>query len=152
MRITNLTGKRILCSIDNERFELSNEQSIDVEDFEIAKFSHKTTSCSINEDNNSKVLKLLSFLDDPFKLRKEYHLAIDFEMNKSQLCDAKQITITANANYVDVETRTHYQYFVVKCDEKPILPNHTYISGKDKIKEDFKINNKSLTKFFEWCS
>ena len=83
------------------------------------------------------MLKLLSFLDDPFQLRREYHLMVDVEITKEQVGDSKQITITENTCYVDVETRTYYEYFAIKCDENQITPHSVHISDIDKISADF---------------
>ena len=147
MRITNLTGQKILCSVDRECFSLENGNSLQVENFEILKFSHEYKCFSSREAGNSKVLNFLSFFDDPFKLRREYHIVVDFEATKGQICDSQQILVTTEIDYVDVETRTYYEYFIIKCDGKPIAPNQTYILGSNEIKVDFEKNDKKLARW-----
>lgn len=144
MKITNLTGNEILYSIDQENGILEKEKTVHVNDFGIVRFFHKYTSYSILEAGTSKVLKILSLLDDPFKLRKEYHIVVDLEIMKSQLCNPQQIVITSGTNYVDFETRTYYEYFNVQCDGKPIFPNRIYASETDKIKAEFAENSRKL--------
>lgn len=144
MRITNLTGDRILCLADKESFVLDHEQGIDVDSFETMKFFHKSTNYSIKECSYSRVLKALSFFDDPFQLRREYYLMVDSEITKSQVCNSSELTITANTTYADVDTRTYYVYFVLICDGKQIVPSCVYIPDIDRLLADFTKNNRRL--------
>lgn len=145
MRITNLTKDRIICVIDENSLILDHEGSIDVQVSNVIKFFHIEPSCSCDDNGNSKLLKFLSALDDPFKLRKEFHIHIDCEIVNSQIRNSQQITITANSNYADSETRTYYEYFIVTCDGSMLSPTHLHIAGCDEIKKEFASNNKKLS-------
>lgn len=145
MRITNLTKDKIICTMDEKSFILEHNSSIDVKNTKTIKIMHINSSYSSPDDGNSKLLKFLSALDDPFQLRKEFHIHIDYELVNCQIYDSQQIVVTANSIYVDSETRTYYEYFVVTCDDSTLAPTCIHVAGDNEIKMEFEINDRKLS-------
>ena len=146
MRITNLTNEEILCLIDKTLWAIEQGKSVEIDTFDNMKFIHKRTCYSSNEAGNSNVLKMLSLIDDPFKLRREYHIVIDFEIN-NHVCNPQELVVSSHTNYVDVETRTYYEFFLVKGDGKQITPSQIYVSGTKDITREFRQNNIKLVRW-----
>ena len=147
MRIKNLTGYDLLCSIDQKRCLIKHTESVQIEEFETICFIHRQPSYEVWEAQDSNILKLFSILGDPFKLHKEYHIVVDCEISKNQLYDPQQLIITSHTEYVDHKTRTYYEYFAVKCDNTAIFPNHIYVAEEDSIKQKFEQNIKKLARW-----
>ena len=144
MIIINLTKQDIICIIDKTKIVLADNQSIETKDVETIKILHNHRSYWLSSANTSKILKLLSVFDDPFKLRKEHHVVIDCEISKKSFLDYGQIVITSDVISADTTSGIYYDYFTLKADDKPIAPSRIYISEKDKIKEAFKQNHSKL--------
>lgn len=144
MKIINLTGKKIICLIDQIDYAIPHKGAIEANDFETIKFCHQNVSYSTDSIGNSKILKLLSSIGDPFKLRKEYHLVLDFEIKGHQLMNTRELVITSETKYADYEIRTYYEYFLVKCDGIDISPRRVFVRGSEKIKQEFITNARKL--------
>ena len=145
MKIKNCTNNIVICSTDENAYILNKGETVEVEEFEKIQFSHDSISYSCLEAGKSKLLKFLSFFDDPFNLYKEYHVMVETEVTKKDLCNVKELTVLTEINYIDAETRTFYHYFIMKSDDRQIFPSKINVSGKKEIKKDFENNNKRLT-------
>ena len=144
MKIINLTGKEIICLIDQTDYMIPHKETIEADDFETIKFCHKYVSYSTDGIGNSKILRLLSNIGDPFKVRREYYLVLDFEIKRNQLMNTRELVITSETKYVDYEIRIYYEYFRVKCDGIDISPRRVFVRESEKIKQEFIKNARKL--------
>lgn len=147
MRITNKTQKRILCYVDGIEYVLEDMQTIEIEDFIQIRFIHEKNSHSVADSEKSKILKILSFFDDPFGVNKEFHISVEYLLKREQVHQPQEIAILSSSCYADTITRTFYNYFIVCVDGIYINPKKIAASGREHIKNDFYINNKRLIKW-----
>ncbi len=147
MRLTNCTNEPIVCFADKIPHDIEPGGTIDLENFSVLMFSRNYSSFSTLESGTSRVLRLLSIIDDPFKLRREYHLVVEFEVIGKDLGDVQELFLQPKTLCADMELRTYYESFAVIGDGKNIRPSNVYISGCDRIQEDFKENDKHLARW-----
>lgn len=136
MKITNVAKQPIVCSVDNTTTLLKSGESLEVKKFSTILFSHGISCYLKNEAAGSRMLKWLSFFDDPFKLRKDYHIVIDFKLY-NQSCNSHQMIVDSLTEYIDVETGIYYEYFLVRCDGKSVSPNQILLPGVQELKSKF---------------
>lgn len=144
MRITNLTGQEIICSVDGKNYVIVQKEMLDVNDFEQIRICHKVVSYSTDGTGNSKLLKFLKVTDDPFDFSKEYHIVINLEVTKSQIDNSKQMVISSATKYVDYDVKTYYEYFELQCDGRFVSPKQIFLMEIDTIKLEFTKNVKKL--------
>ena len=148
MRITNSSGINIICKINDACIHMEPGSNFDCnERFDFIMFAPDEKSYSRLEAEKSRILRVLSFFDDPFKLIKEYHLAINSVFSDVSVCDSQQLNITAETCYVDTDTRTYYEYVKLEADGKRVRPKEVSILNWDKISKDFILNNTRLAKW-----
>lgn len=147
MRITNCINEPIVCFVDKIPHTIESGGTIALEHFCVLKFSRNYASFSTLEAGTSSVLRWLSAIDDPFKLRREYHLVVEFEVTEKELGDTQELSLHQKTLCADMELRTYYEFFVVIGDDENIPPSNVYISGCDSIQADFKENDKRLTRW-----
>lgn len=148
MRITNLSKVDIECVIDNTSVNIQPGCDFEYSDgFESITFAPSQKSYSILESRKSKILKLLSFFDDPFKLIKEYHLAISSLFTRESVCNSCQLNITVESCYADINTRTYYDYVKVESNGTILRPSSVKVLGQEQIQKDFIYNNAKLAKW-----
>ena len=145
MIIHNNSDKYIRCIFDRSVITLTPNDSFECEEgFNYIKFSITDESYSVLQAKKSKLLKFLSFLDDPFKLIKEYHLTVVSSFTKEQLSDYRHITLTTHSCYADIETRTYYNFIKVASENVSIAADDMEILCKKEIISDFVNNNRKL--------
>lgn len=148
MRITNLSKVNIECMIDNMSVDIQPGCDFEFLDtFETITFAPSQRSYSVLESRNSKILKLLSFFDDPFKLIREYHLSINSIFTRERVCNSCQLNITVEKFYADISTRTYYDYVKVESNGTMIPPNSVRVLEQEQIEKDFINNNSKLAKW-----
>lgn len=148
MRIANRSKVTIECRINGRCVCIEPGTNFDfLEDFETITFVPYQKSYSVVESGNSKILKVLSFFDDPFNLVKEYHLTVESSFAKESIGDFCQINITMDAYNADVDTRVYYDYTKVEVDGVEAKPNDVIISAQTSIQKDFIANNKKLAQW-----
>lgn len=148
MRIANLSKITIDCMVDNRCIHIQPVSVFECSDsFDTLTFAPNKKSYSITETGTSRILKVLSFFDDPFKLIKEYHLTVDSLFTKERICNSHQLNITLETCYADIDTRTYYDYVKVESNGRTLKPNNVSIAEQDKIEKDFITNNTMLAKW-----
>lgn len=148
LRIANFSKVNMECKFNDRLISLEPGASFECnEKFDSLWISPKQTSYSLLEAKESKILKGLSFFDDPFKLIKEYHLVVNCLFKKENLCDSNQLNITLETCYADIDTRTYYDYVKLEVDSKQLKPIEVEVSSKDEICGDFILNNSKLAKW-----
>ncbi len=147
MRITNCANEPIVCFADKVPHNIEPGGTIDLENFSVLKFSRNYSSFSVLESGSSRVLRWLSAIDDPFKLRREYHLVVEFEMLGKDLGDIQELFLQQKTLCADMELRTYYESFAVIGDGENIRPSNVSILDCDQIKADFKENDKRLARW-----
>lgn len=148
MRITNLSKVNIECMIDNISVDIQPGCDFECLDaFETIAFAPCQKSYSVLESRNSKILKLLSFFDDPFKLIREYHLSVSSVFTRESVCNSCQLNITVEEHYADINLRTYYDYVKVESNGTILRPNFVKVLEEEQIKKDFINNNSKLAKW-----
>ncbi len=147
MRITNCTNEPIVCFADKIPHDMESGETISLEKVSVLKFSRKYASFSALESGTSRVLHWLSAIDDPLKLRREYHLVVEFEVTGKDLGDTQELFLHQKTLCADMELRTYYEFFAVNGNDENIPPSDVSISGCDSIQADFKENDKRLTRW-----
>jgi len=148
MRITNLSKVNIECVIDNISVDIPPGGDFECLDaFETITFVPSQRSYSFLESKDSKILKLLSFFDDPFKLIREYHLSISSIYTRESVCDSHQLNITVEKCYADINMRIYYDYVKVESKGTMLNPNFVKVLEQERIKKDFINNNSKLAKW-----
>lgn len=148
MRITNLSKVVIECVIDKISVYIQPRCYFEYSDgFESITFAPGQKSYSVLESKKSKILKLLSFFDDPFKLIKEYHLAISSLFTRESVCNSCQLDITVESCYADINTRTYYDYVKVEFNGITLCPSSVRVLGQEQIQKDFINNNTKLARW-----
>lgn len=148
MRITNLSKVNIECMIDNISVDIQPGCDFECLDaFETITFAPSQRSYSVLESRNSKILKLLSFFDDPFKLIREYHLSVSSIFTRESVCNSCQLNITVEEHYADINSRAYYDYVKVESNGTILRPNFAKVLEEEQIKKDFINNNSKLAKW-----
>ena len=148
MEITNLSTNTIVCTIDNMRVHIQPGCDFQCSDtFETISFAPGQGSYSIIQAENAKILKLLSFFDDPFKLIKEYQLSVCSLFTREKICNSCRLSVTVESYYADINTRTHYDYVKVKSGEAVLRPCSVKVLEQKQIEKDFINNNSKLAKW-----
>lgn len=148
MRITNFSEIIIVCKVNDKCICIEPGSSFECgEKFNFIIFAASKKSYSKLEAERSKILKALSFFDDPFKLIKEYHLVINSLFSNESICNSQQLNITVETCYADTDTRTYYDFVNLEADGRLIKPTEVSVSTQEKIREDFMLNNTKLAKW-----
>ena len=148
MIIHNNSDKSIRCIFDQSEVILAPRDSFDYREcFNHVSFSITDESYSILQSKESKLLKCLSFLDDPFNLIKEYHLTVVSTFSNLQLSNYHQINLTVHSCYADIETRTYYSFIKAASNTVPIMAEGMKIFCKEQILDDFIKNNRKLIRW-----
>lgn len=148
MIIHNNSDKAIRCIFDQSEVILAPRDSFDCREyFNHVSFSITDESYSILQSKGSKLLKCLSFLDDPFNLIKEYHLTVVSTFSNLQLSNYHQINLTVHSCYADIETRTYYNFINVASSTVPIIAEGMKIFCMEQITDDFTENNRKLIRW-----
>lgn len=148
MIIHNDSDKCIRCIFDHTEIILAPKNSFEYKgNFNYIRFSITDESYSILQAKNSKLLNCLSFLDDPFKLMKEYHLTVVSTFTNLMHSNYHQINLTAHSCYADIETRTYYNYIKATFDNVPIIADDMEVFCKERIIKDFSDNNRKLIRW-----
>lgn len=148
MRFANLSNVTIDCMVDNRCICIQPHSVLEcLESFDTLIFTPSKRSYSIIEAGNSKILKALSFFDDPFKLIREYHLTVNSLFTRESVCNSHQLNIMVETCYADIDTRTYYDYVKVETNGTMLRPNDVSISGQAEIQMDFITNNTKLVKW-----
>lgn len=148
MRIVNLSKVTIDCRIDNWYVYIQPGSNIECSDsFDTLTFAPNKKSYSIIEAGKSRVLKTVSFFDDPFKLIKEYHLTVNSSFSKESIYDSHQLIITVETCCADIDMRIYYDFVTVECNGRMIKPIEVSILKQAEIQKDFITNNTKLAKW-----
>ncbi|MBE5928270.1 MAG: hypothetical protein E7267_02700 [Lachnospiraceae bacterium] len=149
MKITNKSNEKIVCNIDDKYACLESGQFIEItnDKFKILSFKKTMGSYSVLATKDSKILKILSLFDDPFKLMKEYHLVIGCTFEKNYICSFQEIEIFTQCLYVDWDIQTYYDYVLIKGNGQTVKPSFANVSGEKEIADDFSRNNKKLNRW-----
>lgn len=145
MIIQNRSGKYIKCDFGAQAVMLSPQESIQCRELsDFVRFSVAEKNHSVLQSRGSKLLKILSLMDDPFKLMKEYHLMVESSFAKEKLADCDCIILTARSYYADTDTRTYYDYVGVEYGDVPLFADEMCLFSTEEIKKDFADNNRKL--------
>ena len=147
MEITNASNVIAKVVLEEEFFLVSPGETVELKNVDSFYILHTYESYCCEDSGSSKILKWISVLDDPFKLRKNYHIVITSFFNKMKKFDSEQIVIIHKQCYVDVDTQTYYDFFILTSKNEKIRPNRMFVSDLEKILQNFKINEKKLTKW-----
>lgn len=150
MRITNLSSVDIECRLNDKSVNIKPMSSfVSNTWFDIIMFSPGEKSYSVLEASKSKILKVLSFFDDPFKLIRTYYLVVNSMFLNERICNSRQINISVETCCVDAEARIYYNYVKLEADGHPITPAKVHVLTSEEIFKDFSLNN---IKLFKWQS
>ncbi len=147
IRITNASDRTAKCFINDKLYILHAEETVFAEEVNTLRICHDKGSyyCPIAE--SSKTLKFLGFIGDPFKLLRDYHIAVDSFYELDEYHASKQLVITHVIRYVDAEINTYYDYFVLHCDDRKLIPKSSQTIDADLFLQEFNRNNRKLAKW-----
>lgn len=145
MIIQNRSEKNIKCDFGDREVMLSPQESIRCGELsDCVRFSVAEKNYSVLQSRDSKLLKFLSAIDDPFRLKKEYHLMVEASFTKEKLAGCDCIILTARSYYADTDTGTYYDYVGVEAGGALLSADEMCLLPTEEIKKDFADNNRRL--------
>lgn len=149
MIVKNSSDLNIECSFDDFTVTLYPQECFAyTSDFSKVVFSPYKKSYSVLESRDSILLKILGTFDDPFKLRREYHLSVASSFFKENLVNYHQLTLTVHSCFADAELQAYYDYVKVTAENVLLTPDDMEVLSRDEMVADFSVNNKKLVRWY----
>lgn len=142
MVIINGSNLDIECVIDDKNFFLHSGEEIKICNPGKIELKHKNVSYMCYKTDKSKIIKVLSFIDDPFKTKNEYHININSTYDISKFAENATLIINHKNSVSDIDFYAIYEYFVLKYDELCIQPSNIDVIEKNRISQLFLNNNR----------
>ena len=147
MTITNRSNHDIKCVVDGEVFFLRMGDTMQLQHPIFIEIKHCNDSYVCNGEENSKILKILHALDDPFKTKKEYHICINAIFDTSKCAESTVLAIDYCSVFADITSQVFYDYFVLNDGHRQLLPDSVDVTGKDRLCQSF---SKHYSKYVRW--
>ena len=145
MILRNQSDISVVCKLCDTEICIPPGESIEVEKCYALDILHDYGSYYRDACETSKVLKLLSKLDDPFHLDKKYYIVMNSHFELGEQYETKQIVISHQVRYVDVETHIYCELFCLTCDNQKLKPLMIKATNKEEILKEY-VNNEKKQK------
>lgn len=144
VELVNESNDTVICKVKDVLYNIHCGESIYENEMDMLEISHATGNYFSKVADLHIVLKILSYLGDPFKLVRDYHIVIDSFYQLNEEYANQQIIIKHEIKEIDVDTYTYYDYFVLYCQNQFLIPQNSYTRNADMFFHIFKKNNKKL--------
>lgn len=144
VELVNESNYTVVCKVKDVLYNIHCGESIYINEMDMFEISRVTGSYFSRWAEQHKVLKIMSYFSDPFKLLKDFHVVIDSVYQLNEEYANQQIIIKYVINEIDVDTHTYYDYFVLYCQNQFLIPQNSYTRDADMFFHIFKKNNKKL--------
>lgn len=140
IKIVNSTPNPIILQHDDNTLIVQSDAIIELNQIHYLSISHNQVSYYNCIQEKNGLLKVMRFLDDPFNVRKEYHLFIESQFDALDLSNDITFEIVSKMYCADTDIPTYYHYLDLIGTSQSVIPSNVRITQKEKIVNIFDRN------------